>query len=87
MNQLTLAECSKRKLDDTYIVIYAIKNEINIKEGDCIEKSNMYTLIGTNIKGYRQFLNIYQDRVNNNRFWLDCFEFLKSRGVKNISWR
>lgn len=84
MKQLTLTECSKRRLDDTYIVVYAIKNEINIKKGDYIEKSDIYTLIGIDIKGYRQFINIYQDRVNNNRFWLDCFEGLKSRGLKNI---
>ena len=30
MNKLTLSECSKRRLDETYIVVYAIKNEINI---------------------------------------------------------
>ena len=84
MKEITLADCTKRRLDDTYIVVYAIKNEINIKKADYIEKSDIYTLIGIDIKGYRQFLNIYQDRVNNNRFWLDCFESLKSRGVKNI---
>lgn len=84
MNQLTLTECSKRKLDSTYLVVYAIKNEINIKKGDYIEKSDVYTLIGIDIKGFRQFINIYQDRINNNRFWLDCFENLKSRGLKNI---
>lgn len=50
MNTLTLSECSKRKLDETYIIIYAIKNIINIKKGDCIEKSNIYTLIGIDIK-------------------------------------
>ena len=84
MNQLTLLECSKRRLDETYLVVYAIKNEINIKKGDYIEKSDVYSLIGIDIKGFRQFLNIYQDRVNNNRFWLDCFESLKSRGLRNI---
>ena len=84
MNQLTLSECSKRRLDETYLVVYAIKNEINIKKGDYIEKSDVYTLIGIDTKGFRQFLNVYQDRVNNNRFWLDCFEALKSRGLKNI---
>ena len=84
MNKLTLTECSRRKLDETYIVVYAIKNEIIIKKGDYIEKSDIYTLIGIDIKGYRQFINIYQERVNNNRFWLDCFESIKSRGVKNI---
>lgn len=84
MKELTLLECSKRKLDETYLVVYAIKNEINLKKGDYIEKSNIYTLIGIDLKGYRQFLNMYQDRLNNNRFWLDCFEGLKSRGLKNI---
>ena len=46
MNQLTLTECSKRKLDPTYLVVYAIKNEINIKKGEYIEKSDVYILIG-----------------------------------------
>ena len=84
MNQLTLLECTKRKLDETYLVVYAIKNEINLKKGDYIEKSDIYSLVGIDLKGHRQFLNIYQDRKNNNRFWLDCFESLKSRGLKNI---
>lgn len=84
MNELTLAECSKRKLEETYVVVYAVKNEINIKRGELIEKNNIYTLIGIDIRGFRQFLNIYQDKTTNNRFWLDCFEGLKSRGIKNI---
>ena len=84
MKQLTLLECSKRKLDATYLVVYAIKNELNIKKGDFIEKSDVYSFIGIDLKGHRQFLNIYQDRINNNRFWLDCFESLKSRGLKDI---
>ena len=84
MKELTLNDCSKRRLDKTYIVVYAIKNDINIKKAEYIEKCSIYTLIGIDINGYRQFLNIYQDRINNNRFWLDCFESLKSRGLKNI---
>lgn len=84
MKKLTLLECTKRKLDEIYLVVYAIKNEINLRKGDYIEKSDIYSLIGIDLKGNRQFLNIYQDRVNNNRFWLDCFESLKSRGLKNI---
>lgn len=84
MEHLTLNEITKRKLDETYVVIYAIKNEVNIKKADIIEKTDIYTLIGVNIKGIRQLLNIYADKINNNHFWLDCFEGLKSRGVKNI---
>lgn len=84
MKQLTLSECSKKRLDKTYLVVYAIKNEINMKKSDYIEKGDIYTLIGIDTKGYRQFINIYQDKVNNKRFWLDCFEALKARGLQDI---
>ena len=84
MELLKLNELTKRKLDDTYVVVYAIKNEVNIKKADIIEKNDIYTLIGVDIKGIRHLLNIYADKVNNSHFWLDAFEGLKSRGVKNI---
>lgn len=84
MNKLTISELMKKKLDDTYLVVYAIKNEVNIKKNDCVERGDIYTFIGIDKKGYRQLINVYQDRVNNNRYWLDCFETLKSRGVENI---
>ena len=38
MKKLTINECSKKRLDATYLVVYAIKNEVNIKKGDYIEK-------------------------------------------------
>ena len=84
MKQFTLKELIKRKLDETYIIIYAIKNEVNIKKAEIIEKTDIYTFIGVDIKGNRRFINMYQDKPLNKHFWLDCFENLKSRGLKNI---
>ena len=84
MKELTITDCSKRRLEDTYLVIYAIKNEINIKKGEYIEKEDIYTLVGIDKKGFRTLINVYTDRKNNNRYWLDCFENLKVRGIKNI---
>ena len=46
MEQFTLKELVKRRLDDIYIIIYAIKNEVNIKRADIIEKTDVYTFIG-----------------------------------------
>ena len=84
VKKLTMNDCSKRKLDDTYLVIYAIRNEINIKKGEYIEKEDIYTLVGIDKKGFRTLINIYPDRKNNNRYWLDIFENLKARGIKNV---
>lgn len=84
MKKMTLTECSRKRLNETYLVVYAIKNEVNIKKADYIEKGVIYTLIGIDMLGNRQLLNIYQDRINNKRYWLDCFEGLKARGIKNI---
>ena len=55
MEKLTLSECSKRKLDETYLVVYAIKNEINLKKGEYIEKSDIYSLIGIDLKIFNFF--------------------------------
>lgn len=84
MKKLSLSECAKKRTENLYIAVYAIRNEVNIKKGDYIEKEAIYTFLGIDKKGFRQFLNIYPDRPNNNRYWLDYFESLKSRGVKNI---
>lgn len=37
MELLKLNELTKRKLEETYVVIYAIKNEVNIKKADIIK--------------------------------------------------
>ena len=57
---------------------------MNIKKAEIIEKTDVYTFVGVDIKGDRQFNNMYQDRPLNKHFLLDCFENLKSRGLKNI---
>lgn len=84
MKEITINDCSKRRLEDIYLVVYAIKNEINIKKGEYIEKEDIYSLVGIDKKGFRTLINVYPDRKNNNRYWLDCFENLKVRGIKNI---
>ena len=55
MEKINFSESTKQKLDPMYLVIYAIKNEVNIKKGDCIEKTDIYSLVGIDSKGKRQF--------------------------------
>ena len=84
MQNLKLIYYTKKKLDDMYLVMYAIKNDINIKKGDIIENINIYTIVGINKKGTRQLVGIYQDKPLNNRYWLDIFENFKSRGLNTV---
>ena len=84
MQNLKLLDYTKKRLDGMYLVIYAIKNNINIKKAEVIENVDVYTLVGVNRKGLRDLIGIYQDRPLNNRYWLDIFESLKSRGLNEV---
>ena len=84
MQNLKLLDYTKKRLDGMYLVIYAIKNNINIKKAEAIENVDVYTLVGVNRKGLRDLIGIYQDRPLNNRYWLDIFESLKSRGLNEV---
>ena len=66
MQNLKLLDYTKKRLDDMYLIIYAIKNDISIKKGEIIENVDVYTIVGINKKGIRQLVGIYQDRPLNN---------------------
>ena len=70
MQNLKLLDYTKKRLDGMYLVIYAIKNNINIKKAEVIENVDVYTLVGVNRKGLRDLIGIYQDRPLNNRLVL-----------------
>lgn len=80
----SLEEIKYTNLDECYLVIYVIKNNINYKNYNIISSKNLYTFIGLNIFGKRKFIGSYIDDIDNNRFWLDIFESFKSRGINDI---
>ena len=44
MQNLKVVDYTKKRLDNMYLVVYAIKNDINIKKGDIIENIDVYEL-------------------------------------------
>ena len=44
MQNLKVVDYTKKRLDNMYLVVYAIKNDINIKKGDIIENIDVYKL-------------------------------------------
>lgn len=84
MQNLKLLDYTKKRLDNMYLVMYAIKNDVNMKKADIIDNIDIYTIVGINKRGIRQLVGIYQDRPLNNRYWLDVFEGFKSRGLDTV---
>lgn len=84
MYKINLNDFQKRKLKNAYIVWYLVKKQINIRNANCIEHRDLYILYGIDNLGNREVLGIYFDKEKDNRFWLEVFEDIQSRGAKNI---
>ena len=80
----TLKEIEMTKPDECYLIMYATKVKINIKKDDIISKEDLYIFIGLNSQGRRKYIGSYLDNPNNHRYWLDIFESIKSKGIKDI---
>lgn len=80
----SLEEIKMTKLDECYLVIYMIKSKVNMKHEKCIETKNMYTIIGLSTQGKRKYIASYIDNQNDHRYWLDIFERLKAKGIKDM---
>ncbi len=73
-----------RQLDDTYIVIHIIKNEIKLRVDNKLINKNLVTLLGLNVNSEKTIIDIKIEKEDDNHFWLDELELLKSRGINNI---
>jgi len=80
----SLKEIEMTKYDECYLVVYTIKVNVNIKKNGVIEKTDMYVLIGLNSQGRRKYIGSYLDDKSNHRYWLDVFETIKNKGIKDI---
>lgn len=74
----------KNKINNNYLMINMIKNKININNDSEIAEKNVYSLIGIDITGNREFLGFYIDKNNDNRFFLNIFETLKNKGINKV---
>lgn len=80
-----MTEITNKNYKETYILVSMITNTIRIKNKDdkVIEKE-LNTLIGIDVNGDRQVLGLSIYDKLNNHYYLDLFETIKSKGVKNI---
>lgn len=80
----TIKEIENTKLEQTYLIVYALKYNLNIKKEEFIEKRDSYTFVGLNSQGKRKYLGTYIENKEEHRFWLDIFETWKKKGLKDV---
>lgn len=83
MDKINLNDFQKRKFKDLYICLYIITKEIKIRTDTSMSSKDLYVLFGIDIMGNKQIIGIYFDNKYDNRFWLEKFEDIKARNLKN----
>lgn len=58
--------------------------QIKVRTEGCFSIKTLYILLGTDIGGNRQVIGTYFENTDYNRFWLEVFEHLKSRGLEFV---
>ena len=80
-----MIEITNKNYKETYLLITMITNTIRIKnKDDKVVEKDLNTLIGLDVNGDRQILGLSIYDKLNNHYFLDLFEILKSKAVKNI---
>lgn len=83
MDKINLNDFQKRKFKDFYICLYITTKEIKIRTDTSMTNKDLYVLFGIDIMGNKQILGMYFDNKYDNRFWLEKFEDIKARNLKN----
>ena len=84
VRKIDVNEFQKRKLERSYISVYIVIKPIVIETDDGIEPKNLCVFYGFTSLGARKIIAIYFEDTQDNRFWLNIFEDLKSRNLRNI---
>lgn len=84
MEKLNIIDFQKRKLKKFYLSTYIITKDIKIRADTCISDRKLYVLFGYDFIGDRQILGMYFGNDNDQRFWLERFEEIQSKGVEKI---
>lgn len=77
-------EIMNKKLDELNIIVHIFSVKINMVEGKIKNKRKIYIMYGVDINGYKQIIGIYEENVENNRYWIEELEKIKGRGLKKV---
>ena len=85
MNNKTLEQIEKRKLDKVFVVLYVLELETYIQKGEGINKEKVYIFTECNLKGERRFIKtaLANDFKKVSDFYEE-FKLMKSKGLEEV---
>lgn len=84
VKQTNFHELINKKLDKCYVVIHVVNVKMPVKRDESIVNINIYILYGVNLRGQKTVIGIYEENTNDNRFWLEKLEYIKSRNLQKV---
>ena len=84
LRKTTINELLNKKLDKFYVIVHIVTVKMPIKKNENIINTNIYIIYGVDIRGQKTVLGIYKENKNDNRFWLEKLEYIKSRNLEKI---
>ena len=79
-----IEEWQNRPLNDIYPVVYIDAVHFSVRKDKLIQKLAAYVVLGINSEGYKEVLGLYVGQNESSKYWLNIFNELKNRGVKDI---
>jgi len=77
-------EWQNRPLEEVYPIIFIDGIYFKVKNGIEAETRTAYIIISIDMEGKKDVLGIWIGEVENSKFWLNIFNELKTRGVKDV---
>lgn len=79
-----IREWQSRPLEEVYAIIWMDAIHFKIREDGKVITKAVYTVLGVNLKGYKEILGLYVGDNESARFWLQVLTDLSERGIQDI---
>lgn len=82
--QQEMEQWRNRPLPDQYAIVYFDGIRYKIRAGGQVVPVTVYVAIGIDMEGKRDVLGFYLSETESAKYWLQVFDSLKARGLKDI---
>ena len=79
-----IEEWQQRLLSEMYPIVFIDAVHYSVKTEGIVKKLAAYVVLGVSLEGRKEVLGLYIGTNESSKYWLNTFNELKNRGVKDI---